>query len=59
MLLETHMNLCMIEPEFQRKFYLRQKWGKWVRNGPKTGFLESIGKLSHYLFLNLISKEIL
>ena len=59
MVLETHMKLCMTEPNFAGKFFLPKKWGKWAKNGPKTGFLEFIGKLSHLFFLNLVYKEIL
>ena len=43
-MLETHMNLCVTEPDFLEKKFLPQKLGKWVKNGPKTGFLESIEK---------------
>ena len=43
-MLETHTNLCVTEPDFLEKIFLPQKLGKWVKNGPKTGFLESIKK---------------
>ena len=46
MVLETHMKLCVTEPDFPGNF-VSQKWGKWAKNGPKTGFFEFIGKLSH------------
>ena len=47
MVLETHIKLCVKEPDFPGKFSLSQKLGKWTRNGPKTGFFEFIGKFSH------------
>ena len=47
MVLETHMKLCVMEVDFPGKFFLRQKWGKWAINGPKTGFFELIGKMSY------------
>ena len=47
MLLETHMKLCMTDPDFPGNIFLPQKWGKWTKSGPKTGFFEFIGKLSH------------
>ena len=28
-------------------FFLAQKLGKWVQNGPKTGFFQYIGKHGH------------
>ena len=43
MVLETHMYLCMTESDFQGKFFLPQKSGKWAQNWPKTGFFEFIG----------------
>ena len=47
MVLETHMKLCVTEPEFPEKCSLPQKLGKWTQNEPKTGFFEFIGKFSH------------
>ena len=47
MLLETHMKLCVTELDFPGKSFLPQKWGKWAKNGPETGFFEFTGKLSH------------
>ena len=47
MVLETHMKLCVTEPDFPGKFFLPQKLGKWTQNGPKTEFFEFIRKLSH------------
>ena len=55
MMLETHMKLCVTEPNFPGKFFLPQIG----ENGSKPGFFEFIGKLSHYFFLNLVYKEIL
>ena len=47
MVLETYMKLCVTEPDFPGKLFLPQKWGKWAKYGPKTGFFEFIGKLSN------------
>ena len=44
MVLETHMKLCVTEPDFPGNFFLPQKFGKWTQNGTKTGFFEFIGK---------------
>ena len=38
MALETHMKLCVTEPDFPGKFFLLLNLGKWTQNGPKTGF---------------------
>ena len=35
-MLETQMKLCVTEPYFREKFFLRQKLRKWAKNGPKT-----------------------
>ena len=59
MVIETHMKLCVTEPDFPGKLFLPQKLGKWAKNWLKTGFFEFIGKFSHQLFLNLVYKEIL
>ena len=48
------MVLCLIEPDFLKKIFLPQKCGG---NGPKIGFFEFIGKISHYFFLNLVYNE--
>ena len=45
MVLETHMKLCMREPDFPEKF-LPPKYRNWTENGPKTWFFEFIEKLS-------------
>ena len=47
MVLEAHMKLCMAEPDFQEKFLLLQKLGKWAKTGPKTRFFEFIEKFGH------------
>ena len=44
MVLETHMKLCVTEPDFPGKFFCPKNW----ENGPKVGFLN----LLENLFLN-------
>ena len=59
MVLETHMNLCMTAG-FSRKFFLPPKLGKWTKNGPQTGFLESIENhysINQLFLLNLFYNE--
>ena len=41
-MLETHMKLCVTEPDFPGKIFLPQKLGKWTRNGSKTVFLNML-----------------
>ena len=43
MLLETHMKLCITEPDFRGNFFCPKNG----ENGPKTGFFEFIGKSSN------------
>ena len=39
MVLESHVKLCMREPDFlEKNFFCSPKLGKWAQNGPKTGF---------------------
>ena len=38
MVLETHMKLCVTEPDFLGKYFLPQKFRKWTKNGPKIIF---------------------
>ena len=49
-MLETHMKLCVTQPDFLEKFFLPQKLGKWVlnilKNWEKQG-LEYIEKFCH------------
>ena len=43
MVLETHMMLCVAEPDLFGKFFLPLKLGKWTKNGlKKTGSFEFI-----------------
>ena len=44
MVLETDMKLCVTDPDFLENFFLHQKLGKWIKNGPKTGLFEFIEK---------------
>ena len=46
-MLETHMKFCVTEPDFLEKIFLPKTLGKWVKNGPKTGFFEYIEKFCH------------
>ena len=46
MVLETHMKLCVAEPDFPEKFFLPPKYGKWTKNGPKTVFLDLLKNMS-------------
>ena len=45
--LESHVKLGVTEPDFQGKFFLPEKLGKWAQNRPKTGFFQFNGKFSH------------
>ena len=56
MMLETHMRLCVTEPDFPEKIF-SQKLGKWTKNGPKTGIFEFIEKFGHSFLLNLFYNE--
>ena len=51
--------LCVTGPYFFKKIFLPPKWGKWAKNGRKTGFFKFIGKFSHQFCLNLVYKGIL
>ena len=44
MVLESHVKLCVTEPDFPGKFFLPQKSRQWAQNGPKAGGFEFIGK---------------
>ena len=57
MVLESHVKLWVKEPDFPGKIFLPSKFGKWTQNGPKTGFLEFIGKFHHFILLNLVYNE--
>ena len=46
-MLETHMKLCVTQPDFPEKNFFAPKIGKWHKNGAKTGFLEYIEKFCH------------
>ena len=54
MVSETHMKLCVTEPDFLGKFFFDQKLGERAQNGPKTGFFQFIGKFGHYFLLLLM-----
>ena len=57
MVLETHIKLCMTEPDFLEKFSLHQKVEKWTKNVLKTEFFEFIEKFGHSFLLNLFFNE--
>ena len=40
MVLESHVKVCVTEPDFLGKFFLPPKLGKRAQNGPKTGFFQ-------------------
>ena len=46
MALETNMKLC-VTAGFSGKNFLLPKLGKWIKNGPKTGFFEFMEKFSY------------
>ena len=50
MVLGAHVLLCVTGPDFFKKIFLSQKWRKWAKNEPKTGFFEFTGKFSHHFF---------
>ena len=52
MMLETHMKLCMTEPDFVEKFICPQI----SKNGPKTGFLEF--KIWSLIFAEFVNAQI-
>ena len=54
MVLETHMKLCVTEPNFPGKFFCPKNWENGPKMGQKTGFFEFIGKFSYQFFLNVV-----
>ena len=57
MVLETHLKLCVTDPDFLEKLFLPKKLGKWTRNGPKARFFEFIAKFGHQFLLNLFNNR--
>ena len=57
MVLESHVKLCLTEPDFLGKIFLPPELGKWAQNGSETGFFQFVGKFGHQLLLNLIYNE--
>ena len=57
MVLETHMKLCVAEPDFSGGNFLPKKMGKWTKNGTKTGFFEFIEKFGNQFLLNMLYNE--
>ena len=57
MMLESHMKLCVTEPDFPEKNFLPPKIGKMDKNGPKTGFFEYTEKFCQLFLLNLFYNE--
>ena len=47
MVLESHVKLCVTEPDFPGKLFLPQKVGKWAQKGPETGFFQFARKFDH------------
>ena len=46
MVLETHMKLCVTEPDFLGKKFLPQNWEKGPKMDPKQGFFNSLENLA-------------
>ena len=44
-MLESHVKLCVREPDFLGKFFLPPKLGKCIPNGPKTCFFNLLENL--------------
>ena len=42
--IDIHVKLCVIKPDFSKKFSLPQKWAKRVQNGPKMSFFFHISE---------------
>ena len=55
MVLETHMKLCVTEPDFPEKCFWPPKLGKWTKNGPKQGFLNLLKYMVIKFLLNLFN----
>ena len=60
-MLETHVMLCVAEPDFleKKKLFYPKKLGKWTKNGSKTGFYEFSGNFGHqYLLILFYNKKL-
>ena len=45
MVLETHMKLCVTEPDLPEKYFFPKKLGKWIKNGPKQSVFNLLKNL--------------
>ena len=45
--LQSHMKLCMTEPDFPENIFFPSKLGKWTKNEPKTGLFEVFEQFGH------------
>ena len=57
MVLEIHMKLYMRELDFQERFFLVLKLGKWTKNWSKTGLFEFFEKFGDQFLLHLFYNE--
>ena len=57
MVLEIHMNLCMIELDFPQFFFPPPKIWKRTKTGLETVFFELIEKIGLQFLLNLLCNE--
>ena len=58
MVLEIYIKLCVAGPDFlKKKLFMKKNLGKWIKNGPKTGFFKFVEKLSLYFLLTLFYNE--
>ena len=57
MVVESHVKLCLTEPDIPGKIFCPQNWENGLKMGQKQGFFQFIGKFSHYFLLNFICNE--
>ena len=46
-MLETHISLCLTDPDFSGKKICPKNWESGPKMGPKSGFFEFIEKSGH------------
>ena len=57
-MLETHMKLCVTEPDFPEKFFCPKNCENGTKMGQKQDFFEYIEKFCHYFLLKILVPEI-